>query len=263
MLINLKIKKERKEDIDKNKVSFIPDANECYILEAEFEDGDVKYFERALKTIKDAMSVFKKYVDVLEKKEILSSEAASKVREKLKKIDLSKTLVVGSSAIIAISTTMGTSINIYLAKKKEGGEIGYKDKRYIVDSERILRDRKPGLTWKLGPDVDMNWKEARRWINSISAVTKLKWRMPLRNELRTFLQSEKKLYWDIEILTRFFSGSRVWYNGLTYMRRPSNLVVLKTAFGFRGNHTKQTRKQVVRADKKKGMRVIAVTKKII
>lgn len=263
MLIDLKIKKKRKEDIDKNKVSFIPDADECYILEAQFEDGDMKYFERALKTNKNAISVFKKYVDILEKKEILSSEAAFKAREKMKKIDVSKTLVLRSSMNIAISTAVGASKNIYLATEKEGEPIVYKDKRYIVDSERILRGRKSGLTWKLGPDVDMNWKEARRWINSISSVTNLKWRMPLRNELRTFLQCEKNLFLDIEILTRFFSGSRVWYNGLTYMRRPSNLIVLKTAFGFRGNYTKQTRKQVVRADKKKGMRVIAVTKKII
>jgi len=48
----------------------------------------------------------------------------------------------------------------------------------------VVRDRKTGLEWIAGPDRDMNWNEAKSWVESLN-IDGGGWRMPTIAELRT------------------------------------------------------------------------------
>ena len=46
-------------------------------------------------------------------------------------------------------------------------------------------DKNTGLEWLAGPDKDTTWYEAKKWIESLTAVAGGGWRMPTREELKT------------------------------------------------------------------------------
>ena len=66
------------------------------------------------------------------------------------------------------------------AAQKEVGRDGV----YVAYADGIVKDTKTGLEWIAGPDKNINWKEAKSWVQNL----KLEgggWRMPTTDELRT------------------------------------------------------------------------------
>ena len=66
------------------------------------------------------------------------------------------------------------------AAQKEVGRDGL----YVAYADEIVKDTKTGLEWIAGPDKNINWKEAKSWVQNL----KLEgggWRMPTTDELRT------------------------------------------------------------------------------
>ena len=62
-------------------------------------------------------------------------------------------------------------------------EVG-RDDRFIVYDNGIVVDTKMGLEWKIGPNQDTDWNEARSWVQSIN-LDGGGWRMPTTDELKT------------------------------------------------------------------------------
>jgi hypothetical protein len=56
--------------------------------------------------------------------------------------------------------------------------------RYILlTSNGIVKDTRTGLEWKVGPDKDTNWDEARSWVQNLK-LDGGGWRMPTLDELK-------------------------------------------------------------------------------
>ena len=49
----------------------------------------------------------------------------------------------------------------------------------------IYYDNNTGLEWLAGPDKATNWYDAKKWVESLTAVASGGWRMPTRKELKT------------------------------------------------------------------------------
>jgi hypothetical protein len=56
------------------------------------------------------------------------------------------------------------------------------DGTYIAYANGIVKDTKTGLEWKVGPDRDTDWNEARSWVQSLN-LDGGGWRMPTMDEL--------------------------------------------------------------------------------
>lgn len=63
-----------------------------------------------------------------------------------------------------------------------------RDGNYVAYSNGIVRDTKTGLEWKVGPDTDMSWDEARGWLEVLNLHEK-KWRMPTIDELSSLYKN--------------------------------------------------------------------------
>ena len=57
-----------------------------------------------------------------------------------------------------------------------------RDGIYVMYENGIVRDLKTDLEWRVGPDKDINWIEARSWVKSLNVGG---WRMPSSDELKT------------------------------------------------------------------------------
>ncbi|HIJ36420.1 MAG TPA: DUF1566 domain-containing protein [Deltaproteobacteria bacterium] len=57
-----------------------------------------------------------------------------------------------------------------------------RDGIYVAYANEIVKDTKTGLEWKVGPDKDTNWEEARSWVQSLN-LDGGGWRMPTTDEL--------------------------------------------------------------------------------
>ena len=55
---------------------------------------------------------------------------------------------------------------------------------YVAYANGIVKDTKTGLEWKAGPDKDMNWNEAKSWVQSLN-LDGGGWRMPSMDELES------------------------------------------------------------------------------
>ena len=53
---------------------------------------------------------------------------------------------------------------------------------YVAYANGVVRDTKTWLEWKVGPDKDMNWNEAKSWVESLN-LDGGGWRMPTMDEL--------------------------------------------------------------------------------
>ena len=53
-------------------------------------------------------------------------------------------------------------------------------------------DKNTGLEWLAGPDKATNWYDAKKWVESLTAVAGGGWRMPTREELKTLYQKREK-----------------------------------------------------------------------
>jgi type II secretion system protein G len=57
-----------------------------------------------------------------------------------------------------------------------------RDGIYVAYANGIVKDTKTGLEWKVGPDKDTNWNEARSWVESLN-LDGGGWKMPTMDEL--------------------------------------------------------------------------------
>ena len=81
----------------------------------------------------------------------------------------------------------------------------------LLKSTGIVKDTKTGLEWKVGPDKDTNWNEARSWVKNL----KLKgggWRMPTLVELKGLHQKGAGSMNMTPLLKT--TGWQVWSNKL-------------------------------------------------
>jgi hypothetical protein len=62
-----------------------------------------------------------------------------------------------------------------------------RDGVYVAYANGTVRDTSTGLEWKVGPDRDTNWNEARSWVRSLGDD----WRMPTMDELEHLYQKGK------------------------------------------------------------------------
>ena len=70
-----------------------------------------------------------------------------------------------------------------LAAQKEVGRDGV----YVAYANGIVRDTKTGLEWKVGPDKNTNWEQARSWGQNLN-LDGGGWRMPTTDELVTLYE---------------------------------------------------------------------------
>ncbi|MFH1479946.1 MAG: DUF1566 domain-containing protein [Pseudomonadota bacterium] len=68
-------------------------------------------------------------------------------------------------------------------------EIG-RDGVLIAFDNGVVKDTKTGLEWIAGPDKDMNWYEAKSWVESLDTHGG-DWRMPILLELKTLHRQGK------------------------------------------------------------------------
>jgi hypothetical protein len=68
------------------------------------------------------------------------------------------------------------SVTVRVTLQKETIE---RDGGYELFDNGIVRDTRTGLEWKVGPDRDMDWYEARSWVRNLGGD----WRMPTTDEL--------------------------------------------------------------------------------
>ena len=57
-----------------------------------------------------------------------------------------------------------------------------KQRFYLMKSTGIVIDTKTDLEWKVGPDKDMNWHEAKAWVGGLT-LDGGGWRVPTLDEL--------------------------------------------------------------------------------
>ena len=52
-------------------------------------------------------------------------------------------------------------------------------------SGEVITDAQTGLQWRVGPNRDLDWYEARDWVNGLGG----RWRMPMQNELKVLFDA--------------------------------------------------------------------------
>jgi uncharacterized caspase-like protein len=69
-------------------------------------------------------------------------------------------------------------------------EVIDRDGMFAKYSNGVVRDTRTSLEWLVGPDRNMNWYQAREWVQSLSTAGG-GWRMPTVDELKTLYQKGK------------------------------------------------------------------------
>ena len=64
--------------------------------------------------------------------------------------------------------------------------------RLKASKSEVFYDKNTGLEWLAGPDKATNWYDAKKWVESLTAVAGGGWRMPTRKELETIYQKGEK-----------------------------------------------------------------------
>jgi hypothetical protein len=70
-------------------------------------------------------------------------------------------------------------------------EIVGRDGRYVAFADSVICDCYSGLEWLVGPDKDMSWEDACKWVRNL-AVGGGGWRLPSLSELRGLFKMNKK-----------------------------------------------------------------------
>jgi hypothetical protein len=75
--------------------------------------------------------------------------------------------------------------------------IGFCLTGYVFADDKALEnavyyDKNTGLEWLAGPDKATNWYDAKKWVESLTAVAGGGWRMPTMEELKTLYQKRGK-----------------------------------------------------------------------
>lgn len=71
---------------------------------------------------------------------------------------------------------------VFLLLFASDASAGQEQRFILLTGNGIVRDTKTGLEWKVGPDKDMNWHEARTWVQNLN-LDGGGWRMPTLDEL--------------------------------------------------------------------------------
>ena len=82
--------------------------------------------------------------------------------------------------LVSLFVVLFLCLSFTLAAQKEVGRDGV----YVAYANGIVRDTKTGLEWKVGPDKNTNWEQARSWVQNLN-LDGGGWRMPTTDELRT------------------------------------------------------------------------------
>ncbi len=98
----------------------------------------------------------------------------------LNKSRISKLLLLITTSIVLVFI-----INQAQAQEKEATRLK------ALESE-VFYDKNTGLEWLAGPDKATNWYDAKKWVDSLTAVAGGGWRMPTREELKTLYQRGEK-----------------------------------------------------------------------
>ena len=103
------------------------------------------------------------------------------------------------------------------------------DGHLLKKANGVVYDQKSNLEWYVGPDKDMNWHEAKKWIRTID-VEGDGWRLPSGSEIRTLYAKGKGSRNMSPILKT--TGWIVWsvQNGHSWAK----------SFHFRGNGAYKT-----------------------
>jgi hypothetical protein len=70
----------------------------------------------------------------------------------------------------------------YTRRPSTNSNVIKRDGIYVAYANGIVKDTNTGLQWKVGPDRDMDWNEARSWVKSL-ILDGGGWRMPTMDEL--------------------------------------------------------------------------------
>ena len=81
-------------------------------------------------------------------------------------------------------------IPVATAKDQPHSDVVKKDGTYLLYANGIVKDTRTGLEWKVGPDEDTDWKEARSWVQSLN-LDGGGWRMPTLDELEGLYKEGK------------------------------------------------------------------------
>jgi len=98
----------------------------------------------------------------------------------LKKSRISKLLLTITTSIVLVFTINHTQAQEVKATKLKALE------------SAIYYDKNTDLEWLAGPDKPTNWYDAKKWVESLTAVAGGGWRMPTREELKTLYQKGEK-----------------------------------------------------------------------
>ncbi len=82
--------------------------------------------------------------------------------------------------LVSLFFVLFLCLSFALAAQKEVGRDGV----YVAYANGVVKDTKTGLEWKVGPDKDTNWDQARSWVQSLN-LDGGGWRMPTTDELKT------------------------------------------------------------------------------
>ncbi len=66
-----------------------------------------------------------------------------------------------------------------------------RDGTFCELADGIVKDTKTGLEWKAGPDQDVTWSEAKRWVEGLNVEGEGGWRMPTLDELMTLYEKDR------------------------------------------------------------------------
>jgi len=73
--------------------------------------------------------------------------------------------------------------NSYPKPSSSSSNVVKRDGQYLAYANGIVKDTKTGLEWKVGPDKNTSWNEARSWVQSLNFDGD-GWRMPSMDELK-------------------------------------------------------------------------------
>ena len=85
--------------------------------------------------------------------------------------------------LVSLFVVLFLCLSFTIAAEKEVGRDGV----YVAYANGIVKDTKTGLEWKVGPDKDTNWEEAKSWVQNLN-LDGGGWRMPSLDELRTLYE---------------------------------------------------------------------------
>ena len=110
---------------------------------------------------------------------------------------------------------------------------------FIIYPNGVVRDTEEDLEWVAGPDRDMSWEEAQKWVRSLT-IGGGGWRMPTLDELAVLSKKELKTFngtpplktngvnvWSAEIKDSSSAWFFSFYFGYKYWHKRSESSTLR------------------------------------